>query len=88
MKQNPEFILYDVAGNHVLMPIGHSAVSLDGIVNLNDVGASLWEKLAEETSYSGLFQYVISRYDVGEETAAADLKAFLDVLRKAGAIVE
>jgi|P1105metagenome_2_1110788.scaffolds.fasta_scaffold12393_4 hypothetical protein len=88
MKQNPEFILYDVAGNHVLMPIGHSAVSLDGIVNLNDMGAALWEKLSGETSYSDLLQYVVSRYEVGEETADADLKAFLDVLRKAGAIIE
>ncbi len=88
MKQNPEFVQCNVAGNSVLMPIGRSAVSLDGIVNLNDMGASLWEKLAEEISYSELLQYIVSRYDVGEETADADLKAFLDVLKKAGAIVE
>ena len=88
MKQNPEFVMGDVAGNHSLMPIGRATLSLNGMITLNDIGVCIWEMLSEDTSYSALLHRITSRFDVEEDTADADLKAFLDVLRKANAIVE
>ena len=88
MKQNPAYVLGDVAGNHILMPVGRAAISLNGMITLNDMGVCLWERLSEDTSYSELLQYIVARFDVKEEIAVADLKEFLDVLRRANAIVE
>ena len=51
MKQNPDFVMCDVAGKHVLMPLARAAVNLDGMISLNEVGLTVWNSLAEEKSY-------------------------------------
>lgn len=88
MKQNPDFVMCDVAGNHVLMPIGRSAINLDGMITLNDIGVFIWNNLSQDISYSALLESIVSNYDVEKETADTDLNTFLTVLKGVNAIVE
>lgn len=88
MKQNPDFVMCDVAGNHVLMPIGRSAINLDGMITLNDIGVFIWNNLSQDISYSALLESIVSNYDVEKETADTDLNTFLTVLKDVNAIVE
>ena len=88
MKQNPEFILTDIADSHILVPVGKSAVDFNAIISLNDMGQTIWNMLEKETSLEELVHNILAEYDVSEEQARADIDAFLAKLRETGCIEE
>lgn len=88
MRQNPEFLLCDVAGNHVLMPAGRAAVSLNGMVTLNDTGICIWKKLERDMTFEELLAAILDEYEVSKETARGDLIRYLQILREVNAIIE
>lgn len=88
MKQNPDFVMCDVAGKHVLMPLARAAVNLDGMISLNEVGLTVWNSLAEEKSYEELLQMIVSDYSVSKEIADRDIQAFLKKLKAVGAVLD
>ncbi len=88
MKQNPDFVMCDVAGKHVLMPLARAAVNLDGMISLNEVGLTVWNSLAEEKSYEELLQMMVSDYSVSKEIADRDIQAFLKKLKAVGAVLD
>lgn len=45
MKIKPDFLLRKVAENYVVVPVGTAMVDFNGMINLNETGAFLWEKL-------------------------------------------
>ena len=87
MKQSPNFIVSDVAGKHLLMPMGRAVLSLDGMIALNDMGLTIWKLLAKDTSYEDLLKQILSEFDIDEKTADLDVKAFLAKLQSVNAIV-
>ena len=88
MRRSPEFVLSDVAGNHLLMPVGSAAINLNGMITLNDTGVMLWEQMEKDISFEQLLAAITDRYEVSEETARADLLRFLDVMRGVNGIIE
>ena len=88
MKQNPEFIMTDIADSHILVPVGKSAVDFNAIISLNDMGQTIWNMLEKETSLEELVHNILAEYEVSEEQARADIDAFLAKLRETGCIEE
>lgn len=88
MKINENFLLRDVAGNKVVMPIGEAADRIHGMIKLNGTGAFLFEHLLEETDEDALLAAMIKAYDVSEETALADIRRFVATLRQVGILEE
>ena len=88
MRQNPEYILCDVAGNHILMPAGKAAIDLNGMVTLNDMGVEIWKKLERDVTYEELVTVILDEYGVSEEAARADLKRFVEILRNTNGIID
>ena len=68
MKMKDGFLLREVAGQTVVLPIG-SDMDLNLMITLNDTGAFLWEKLQEEIDEAGLVAALLAEYDVDEATA-------------------
>ena len=88
MRQNPQFVLCDVAGNHVLMPVGSAAIDLNGMLSLNDTGVVIWEKLKSDMAFDELLTAILEEYNVSEEVARADLTRYLKTMRDVNAIVD
>ena len=88
MKINENFILSEVAGNAVVMPVGEAADRLNGMLKLNETGAFLFRTLMQETTEEGLVDALCTTYEIDRETAARDTAAFLRVLRAASALDE
>lgn len=87
MKINENFLLRDVAGNKVVMPIGEAADRIHGMIKLNGTGAFLFERLQEGTDEATLLADMCRTYtDVSEEQAAADIRRFVATLRQIGII--
>ena len=88
MKQHPEYILREVAGSLVLVPVGEATKDFPGMVTMNPTSAFLWEALATEQTAQTLTQAILDRYDVTEDQAKADVEKFLRTLTLVGAVVE
>ena len=47
MKIKEGFILRNVAGSNVVVPVGQATVDFNGMMSLNDTGAFLFDKLTK-----------------------------------------
>ena len=86
MKQNPNFVLTDVADSHILVPVGKAAVNFNAVINLNDMGQTVWNILEKDMTEEELLKCVLSEYDVSEEQAGTDIGRFIAILRENGCI--
>lgn len=82
MKIEKEFILREIAGEYVIIPVGKTALDFNGLISVNEVGASLWNMLQEDVTMDDLVQGILDEYDVEESVAREDIQEFLDNLLK------
>ena len=83
MKMKEGFLLRQVAGQTVVLPIGGD-MDLNVMITLNDTGAFLWEKLQEETDEAALVAALLGEYDVDEATAKQAVADFVAKLNANG----
>ena len=88
MKLSEEFIMREIAGEHILVPVGAAAAKFNGLITMNEVGKYIVEQLAEEHTVQELVNKITAEYDVEAQTALTDVETFLDQLREVGALVE
>lgn len=87
MKRSDNFLLRDVAGSLVIVPVGAAVAAFPGMMTLNATGAYIWELLETDQTVESLVNALIDRYDVTEEKAKEDVEAFITKLKPTGAIV-
>lgn len=78
------YILRDVAGSHVVVPVGESVADFNGLITMNETGAFLWKQLQEDVERDELVHRLTEEYDVTPEQAAQDVDAFLQKLQDNG----
>lgn len=88
MKAVKEMILREIAGEHILIPTGSAAKKFNGLINLNQSGLLLWNKLQNECIKDDLVDVLLEEYEVDRETAEADVDKFLKKLREAEILLE
>lgn len=86
MKQNPDFVITDVADSHILVPVGKAAVNFNSIISLNEMGQIIWNMLEKETTSEEILSAILAEYDVTEEKAREDIDKFIAQLRETGCI--
>lgn len=77
MKIKDGFMLREVAGSHVVVPMGKAAANFNGMITLNEMGAFLWKRLEQGATRESLLADVLAEYDVTEERALAGIDRFL-----------
>lgn len=77
MKIKEGFLLRNVAGNHVVVPIGEATIDFNGMMSLNGTGAFLFGKLIEGTSKEQLIKDLMDEYDISIELATKDVEDFI-----------
>ena len=88
MKRSTDFLLREVAGTQVLVPLGVAAVNFPGMVTLNGTGVFIWELLDQPQTTQTLTEALMDRYAVDQETAQKDVEGFVNKLIPIGAILE
>ena len=86
MKRSADFLLRQVAGSQVLVPVGAATKKFPGMIRVNDTGCYLWELLETEQTRETLTKALLTRYEVTAEQAAQDVDAFADKLIPTGAV--
>jgi hypothetical protein len=80
-----DFVVRNVAGETILVPVRNSVAGLDAIFTLNDVGSTVWA-LLDGRSAREIVDEVCRTYETGVEVAADDVTEFLASLAGAGLI--
>lgn len=83
MKIKNGFMLRQVAGTYVVLPMAKDVLNFDGMITLNESGVMLWEMLKEECTIEDLVKKITSEYIVSEDDASKDVKEFIGKLVQA-----
>lgn len=84
MKLKENYVLRQVLGSWVVLPLGVATVDFDGMLSLNDSGALLWKRLEQGADREELADVLTAEYDVSRQQALADVDEFYDILVRAG----
>lgn len=77
MKLKDGFVLREIAGSFMVVPVGKRTQEVPGVIALTESGALLWKKLEEGSDEKDLVAALLDEYEVSEEQAAADVAAFV-----------
>ena len=80
MKLKMQFILRDIVGETVLVPINESTSSFNGLITVNELGKFIWENIELAKDEEELLQRILDEYEVDRDVAKADLDEFLGKL--------
>lgn len=83
MRVNKEFILREIAGEHLIIPTGKTVLNFNGLIVVNGIGQFIWDNIQEEITFDQLIDRILEEYEVDRETAKTDTILFLDELVKA-----
>lgn len=86
LKLKGEFVLREIAGEVILVPVGQTALHFNGIITLNQTGVEIWKGLQEEKSREQILEELLGQFEVSRETAQTDMEAFLQYLNENGLI--
>lgn len=86
MRIKEGFILREIAGTWVAVPIGERVVEFNGLMTLNETGALLWKSLENNVTFDDLVTSLLNEYDVDEITAKSDVEDFIALVQEKGLI--
>ena len=69
MQIKDGYLLREVAGNIIVVPVGEASMDFNGMINLNESGAFLWKLLEKGADAKTLLNELVCEYDVSEEQA-------------------
>ena len=82
MKLCGEFVVRQVMDNTIAIPVGQTALQLNGMLLLNDVSKIIWACLEQEKGLEQIVTAVTDAFDVAADEARTDILEFCDKLRK------
>lgn len=82
MQLQGEFVVRQVMDNIVAIPVGQTALRLNGMILLNDVSKVIWDCLEQGADLEHVVTAVTDAFEIGPEEARADILEFCDKLRK------
>ncbi len=88
MKIKEGFMLRDFGEDYIVVAVGDDANNFNKLITLNNVGAFIYEQLSHDITFDEICKRVLDRYDIDSYTAQADVKVFLEDVRKAGLLDE
>lgn len=87
MKLNNKYILRDIAGEKVVVKQGTHGVDMTKIISFNGSAAALWENFCgKEFAAEDAASFLVERYGITTERAAADANLWIEKLKDCGAI--
>lgn len=83
MKIKEDFILRKVADSYVVVPVNNMSLDFNGIINLNETGAFLFELLQNGADREELISKLLDEYEVTEQKAENDIDLFIEKVKGA-----
>ena len=84
MKIRAGFMMREVAGKFVAVPVGGGVGDFKGMLQMNKTGAFLWKLLQQEQTKESLVEAMLEHYEMTEEQANKDVETFTSQLLQEG----
>lgn len=84
MKIKNGFVVREVGGENVVVPVGEMSKVFHGMINLNETGAFLWKFFSEEHTIEEGIAALLKEYDVDEAVARVDVEKFVETIETHG----
>ena len=86
MKIKDGYVLRKIAEEYIVIAVGERFAEFSGMMSLNEVSAKIWDYLSKERTFGEILAYVLSVYDIDEETAGTDINNLLTQMESAGVL--
>ena len=81
MKIKSGFVIREIAGQYMAVPVGERVNDLHGMIALNETGAFIWKLLEDEKTEEDLARALTEEYEVSYEEALEAVKEFYDLMK-------
>ena len=75
-----EYVLRQIGDDYIIVPVGKSVLSFNGMITVNETGVFLWEQLVKGTTKEKLLRTMVETYEVTQKEAEKDIDEFLNIL--------
>ena len=82
MELKKKFVLRNIVGETILVPIGQNNEAFNGLISINELGKFIWENIESAKDEDELLQTILDEYEVDKDIAKADLDEFLGKLKE------
>ncbi len=82
MKIKQGFVIRNVGGEFVVVPVGEMSKRFHGMIQLNQTGAFLWEFFSKDHTLEEGIHALLAEYEVDQATATRDAQAFIQTLKE------
>lgn len=86
MKIKDGFMLREIAGSWIVVPLGQRVVEFNGLMTLSESGALIWKRLEKGADTDELVDAILSEYVIDEATARADIEELVHAISEKGLI--
>ena len=87
-KANPDFLLREVAGEAVLIPIGEAGVFENSVISLNDTCSFLWKLFQEPRTEEEVIAEAKTEYSDPDGEMEQGIRSFIEEYVKYGLLKE
>jgi hypothetical protein len=87
-KANPDFLLREVAGEAVLIPVGEAGVFENSVISLNDTCSFLWKLFQEPRTEEEVIAEAKKEYSDPDGEMEQGIKSFIEEYVKYGLLKE
>lgn len=85
---NPQYLLREIAGDFILVPVGQAAVDFNGLAAMNQTSVWLWHYLQSEKTAEDIIRAFADEYDLSPEQSEEDVNDFLKLALEHGLILK
>lgn len=86
MKRSENYVVKELMGGYVLVPLGDIAFDFNGVITLNETAKFLWEKAEQEFTEEDLVNALVKQYSIDNETAKNAVEIFIAHMKEEGCI--
>lgn len=86
-KLSEGYLLKEITGNFVIIPVGQNIVDYKSILRINETGALIWKQLEQQKNYEEILTALAKEYEATKEELPilqADLNKFLQQMKSMG----
>lgn len=88
MNTNKGVIYRNIAGEHMLIPVGSAAMENNGMFVMTEIGGRIWQLLETGITREEIITALLEEYEVEESVLREDVKKFLQKLADRNLIEE
>lgn len=88
MKLKQEFVVRNVAGDNVLIPVVNCGDTFQGLITMNETGLFIWDKITKEYEREDIINAMLEEYEIDYDTAKININDFCDQLVTLGILYD